>query len=90
MTFAILQLIGGFILVASYLPQIIKIHKTKSSQDISLMFTGLVVAGVGFSLFYSTWLLVVKQEPWVFITNVITLIEATWLFIVALHYKKKC
>lgn len=44
--FDLLQLIGGFIIVAGYIPQIRQIKKTRNVEGISLTFwSWLVVAG---------------------------------------------
>lgn len=46
-------IIGGFIVVSSYLPQIVKLLKTKSSKDISSLFMFFIMLGTFFLMVYS-------------------------------------
>ncbi len=44
--FDLIQLVGGVILTAGYVPQIVKILKTKSARDLSLSMFGMVLFGL--------------------------------------------
>lgn len=48
--------IGGSIIVASYIPQIMKIVKTKSAGDISLTFVFFIMAGSLLLTIYSAYI----------------------------------
>lgn len=49
-------IIGGFIVVCSYLPQIIILYKTKSSKDISSLFVFFIMLGTLFLMIYSFYI----------------------------------
>lgn len=84
------QLIGGIILTAGYIPQIIKTFKTKSVNDISLQYYGLIVIGVLLMEMYAIYQAVVNHAAGMFlITNSMALICCTTMFILVAKYRTK-
>ncbi|MDO8558745.1 MAG: SemiSWEET transporter [bacterium] len=80
----ILGLIAGALTTASFLPQLIKIWKSKSSKDISLgMF---IVFCFGVSLWFVYGILI-NALP-VIIFNVITFILALAILTLAIKYRR--
>lgn len=85
------QLVGGFILTAGYLPQIAKTIRTKSVDDISLQYYGLVCLGVSLMELYALYQVLVNHVAGMFLaTNTMALACcSTMLFLVAKYRKKK-
>lgn len=84
------QLIGGFILTAGYLPQIRKTLKTKSVDDISLSYYGLIVLGVSLMEIYGAYQFFVNKAAGMFlITNTMALACCLTMFILVAKYRKK-
>lgn len=56
-------IIGGVIVVFSYVPQIIKLYKTKSSKDISSLFVFFIMVGtlslMAYSIFISDLIFII-------------------------------
>jgi MtN3 and saliva related transmembrane protein len=75
-------LAAGFLTTLSFLPQALKIHRSRSAQDISPpMFAAL---SVGVSLWLAYGLL--KQDWAIVITNVVTLALAGWILLMKLRF----
>lgn len=84
------QLVGGFILTAGYLPQIIKTFKTKSVDDISLQYYGLVCLGVSLMEFYALYQVFVNHVAGMFLaTNTMALACCSTMFFLVFKYRKK-
>ena len=65
-------LAAGLLTTAAFVPQVVKIWKTKSARDISLHTFALFTLGVGLWLAYG----IVKQEPPIIFWNAVTLVLA--------------
>ncbi len=79
----ILGLLAGTLTTFSFLPQVIKTWKTKSTKDISLGMFVTFCAGVFLWLLYG---IVIHDLP-VIITNFVTLILASSILWMKLKYK---
>lgn len=76
---AMLQIIGGVVLVVSYLPQLKQIWKTRSTQDINILFPVAVVIGVGLMEPYA---ISVAKTAWAYtVTNSVSVFFAASLLI---------
>ncbi|MDQ0194198.1 PQ-loop domain-containing transporter [Paenibacillus wynnii] len=74
MVFELLQLIGGFILASGWVPQILKIVKTKSVTDLSAKSFWLVFIGIAFMEIYAVNLVVQGVGIAFLITNTLSLL----------------
>ncbi|MFD2698917.1 PQ-loop domain-containing transporter [Paenibacillus shunpengii] len=74
MVFEFLQLIGGFILASGWIPQIMKIVKTKSVKDLSVNSFWLVFLGIALMETYAIHLVVQGVGVAFLITNSLSLI----------------
>lgn len=88
--FNLLQFIGGIILSVGYIPQIIKILKTKSVQDFSRIYVGGIFTGVLFMEAYAVYMWFVMHTAGAFmITNTISLLlSGLEFFLIFLYYNK--
>lgn len=89
--FNLLQFCGGVILSVGYLPQIIKIIKTKSVRDFSLVYLTGIFTGILFMEAYAIYMYFVMHTAGAFfVTNTIAMIlSGTELALVLYHWKKK-
>ncbi len=53
MDLEILGLLGGLLVTISLLPQVIKSYKTKSTKDISIVYTIILMAGLALWVLYA-------------------------------------
>lgn len=85
--FNLLQLIGGFILAVGYLPQIIKIGKTKSVRDFSRIYLGGIFTGIVFMEAYALYMFFVQGTAGAFLaTNTISFILSGIEFTMVMLY----
>ncbi|PEF03562.1 hypothetical protein COM97_26500 [Bacillus thuringiensis] len=89
--FNLLQFIGGLILSVGYIPQIIKIIKTKSVRDFSLIYLTGIFTGILFMEAYAVYMYFVMHTAGAFmITNTIAMIlSGTELALVLYHWNKQ-
>ncbi|PFI26715.1 hypothetical protein COK07_29095 [Bacillus thuringiensis] len=89
--FNLLQFIGGVILSVGYIPQIIKIIKTKSVRDFSLIYLTGIFTGILFMEAYAVYMYFVMHTAGAFmITNTIAMIlSGTELALVLYHWNKQ-
>ena len=80
----ILGLMAGACTVTSFLPQVIKVWRTKSVKDISLGMYALLIIGISLWLIYG---LVVGAMS-IIITNFCTLTLISFIFALKLKYGK--
>jgi len=86
--FDTLQLIGGIILTSGYIPQIIKVIRTKSARDLSLSMFGMVLIGLVLMEVYAINL-ATQNVGWAFlITNSGGLIASIILCTLIIIYGK--
>ncbi|XQD02752.1 PQ-loop domain-containing transporter (plasmid) [Bacillus subtilis] len=82
-----LQLIGGLILAVGYLPQIIKIIKTKSVRDFSLIYLGGIFTGIVFMEAYAVYMFFVQGTAGAFFaTNTVSFILSGTEFLLVLIF----
>jgi MtN3 and saliva related transmembrane protein len=87
--FDTIQLIGGIILSAGYIPQIYKILVTKSAKDLSLQMFGMILFGLVCMELYAINL-AAHNVGWAFlITNSLGLIASLILCILIMIYGKR-
>ena len=79
-----LGLIGGFLTTICYVPQIIRIIKLKSAQDISLPFTTMLLVGV---IIWFVYGIILKLVP-IIVWNGIGMIICFTLLLSKLKYGK--
>lgn len=76
-------MVGGFLTTISFLPQVIKVWKTRSTKDISLIMFVLFTIGVFFWLLYGIFM-----NAWpIILANGMTLILACIIIVFKLLYK---
>lgn len=78
-------LIGGFCTTISFIPQVLKIWKTRSVKDISLTMFLIFTFGVVNWLVYGC---VIKEVP-IILANLITLLLCLLIIIGLLKFKKR-
>lgn len=83
--FDALQLAGGIILSVGYIPQIIKLIKTKSSRDFNLKTFLMVLLGITFMEVYAVNLTMNGSGAMFLVTNTMSLIIQ--IVLVTLIYK---
>ncbi|UTV34907.1 PQ-loop domain-containing transporter [Bacillus altitudinis] len=89
--FNMLQLIGGLILAVGYIPQIIKIIKTKSVRDFSRIYIGGIFIGIVFMEAYAVYMFFVQGTAGAFFaTNTVSFIlSGTEFFLVNLYWNRQ-
>lgn len=88
--FSTLQFIGGIILSIGYIPQIVKIIKTKSVKDFSMLYLGGVFVGIVFMEAYAIYMyFFLGQAGAFFATNTISTILSGTEFALVLYFTKK-
>jgi MtN3 and saliva related transmembrane protein len=83
------QLIGGFILTLSAIPQIVRILRTKSAKDFSLISYLLTDLGIFLMELYAIGLAVNKAEYAFVITNSFALFTALVMTYLIIRYGRK-
>ena len=78
-------MVAGICTTISFLPQVLKIWKTKSVNDISLLMFLIFTFGVANWLIYG---LIIKEIP-IILANTLTLILCLLILIGILKFKKK-
>lgn len=90
--FAMLQLIGGIILSIGYIPQLIKIFKTRSVSDFSKLYLGAIFFGICLMELYAVYFFIglhVQAMMMFFITNTLSTILSGIEFFAVLVFSKK-
>lgn len=73
--FGIFQLIGGIILSVGYIPQIVQIFRTKSSEGLNFKSFGMIFAGILLYEIYAISLVVINASGHMYlITNSISVL----------------
>lgn len=72
-TLTIIGYCAGFLTTLAFLPQVIKVYKTDSTKDISLLMFSMMCAGITLWLYYGIQL----DEMPIILTNAITLVLAS-------------
>jgi len=79
----ILGLIAGTCTTAAFLPQLVKIWKTKSTRDISLLMYVVICTGILLWLIYGV---IIDSVP-VILANAVTLVIAAMILILKIRYR---
>jgi MtN3 and saliva related transmembrane protein len=80
---AALGLMAGGLTTASFVPQVTKIWKTKSAEDVSLVMFIAFCVGVGLWLTYG----IIKKDWAILLTNGVTLLLGLAILAMKLKYK---
>lgn len=86
--FDILQLLGGIILSVGYIPQIIKLIKTKSATDFNIKTFLMVWIGIFFMEIYAVDLALGGNGLMYLVTNTMSLLVQSILVVLILKYRK--
>lgn len=86
--FDFLQLLGGVILSVGYIPQIIKLIKTKSAADFNIKTFVMVWIGIFFMEIYAVDLAVGGNGLMYLVTNTMSLLVQSILVVLILKYRK--
>jgi MtN3 and saliva related transmembrane protein len=85
MSFAdLLGLLAGTLTTIAFVPQVLKIYRTKSGRDISGRMIALFTAGVGLWLVYG---LLIASTPIIF-ANTVTLVLAVAIIVLKVRYSR--
>ena len=82
MSIGIIGFIAGAVVTLSYIPQIIRVFRLKSSHEISLPFTVLLLAGISLWLAYG----VAKKDVPIILWNAVGALQAALLLYAKLKY----
>lgn len=88
MIFNLLQLIGGIILSVGYIPQIVKLIKTKSSKDFDIKTFVLCFVGIFLMEIYAVSLVVNGSGDMFLVTNTMSLLIQLIMVILIKKYSK--
>lgn len=86
--FDFLQLLGGIILSVGYIPQIIKLIKTKSASDFNIKTFVMVWVGIFFMEIYAVNLAIGGNGLMYLVTNTMSLLVQSVLVALILKYRK--
>ncbi len=77
--------LAGLLTTIAFLPQLLKVYRSKSAKDISLPMFLLFTSGVLLWFLYGVFL----REPPIMITNAVTFILAVTILALKLRYDKQ-
>jgi MtN3 and saliva related transmembrane protein len=83
---SILGFAAGFILIIAYVPQVFKTIKTKSTKDISLLFTILIFTGDVLWIIYG---IIINSSPLILTNSVLAILISPILIIKVKNDLKK-
>ncbi len=84
MSIGLLGFIAGAVVTLSYIPQIYRVFRLKSSHEISLPFTVLLLAGISLWLAYG----IVKKDAPLILWNAVGALQAALMLYAKLKYGK--
>lgn len=88
--FGIFQLIGGIILSIGYIPQIVQIFRTKSSEGLNFKSFGMIFAGILLYEIYAISLVVINDSGHMYlITNSISMLLSGSMCLLINFFAKK-
>jgi MtN3 and saliva related transmembrane protein len=79
----ILGYIAGSLTTLAFLPQLIKVIKTRSTKDISLVMFAVICVGISLWLLYG----ILINSPPIIGANIVTLIIAGTILVLKIKYK---
>lgn len=74
---------AGFLTTIAFIPQVVKIWKSKSAKDVSLPAFATFTAGLAIWIAYG----VVKQDPPIVLWNVVTIALAIAILVMKVRYR---
>lgn len=83
MTALIIGFVAGFLCMISFLPQVIKIFRTKQAKDLSLMTFSFFTLGVFFWLLYG---ILIKSVP-IIATNIFMTLLSFLIVVMKIKYR---
>lgn len=88
--FGIFQLIGGVIMSVGYIPQIVQMLRTKSSEGLNFKSFGMIFAGIALYEIYAVALVVIDGSGYMYlITNsVSTLLSGLMCLLIKVYEKR--
>ena len=84
MSIGFIGFIAGAVVTLSYIPQIVRVFRMKSSHEISLPFTVLLLAGISLWLAYG----IAKRDGPLILWNAVGAVQAALLLYAKLKYGK--
>lgn len=89
--FGIFQLIGGVIMSVGYIPQIVQMLRTKSSEGLNFKSFGMIFAGIALYEIYAVSLVVIDGSGHMYlITNsVSTLLSGLMCLLIKVYEKRE-
>lgn len=89
--FGIFQLIGGVIMSVGYIPQIVQMFRTKSSEGLNFKSFGMIFAGIALYEIYAVALVVIDGSGHMYlITNsVSTLLSGLMCLLIKVYEKRE-
>ena len=85
----IMQLAGGIILSVGYIPQIVRIIKTKSVDDFSFQYLFYMVLGIGLMEVYAVYNALQGSAIMFLVTNTLSLLTSSTMLVLYFIYRKK-
>ena len=79
----LLGLVAGFLTTVAFVPQVLRIWKTRSAKDVSLPTFLAFALGVALWMVYG----IVKQEPPIILWNAVTLALAAAIVVMKLKFR---
>jgi MtN3 and saliva related transmembrane protein len=76
---------AGFLTTIAFIPQVLKIWKSKSAEDVSFATFAAFTVGVVLWLLYG----IARQEPPIIIWNSVTLVLAIAILVMKVKYKAR-
>lgn len=89
--FGIFQLIGGVIMSVGYIPQIVQMLRTKSSEGLNIKSFGMIFAGIALYEIYAVSLVIIEGSGHMYlITNsVSTFLSGLMCLLIKVYEKRK-
>ncbi len=78
----IMGFVAGICTTSAFLPQVLKIQKTKQTKDISLIMYSVLTTGI---VLWCTYALINRDWP-LAIANAVTLVLAGWILFLKIRY----
>lgn len=76
---------AGFLTTIAFVPQVVKIWKSKSAEDVSLPAFATFTVGIGAWIVYG----IVKNDPPIILWNVVTLLLAAAILVMKVRFRQE-
>lgn len=84
-----LQMIGGLVLAAAYIPLVIMLLKNKTAKNQSIMYWITLVTGLSMFEFYAIYLAITEHLYPYAISQTVNLLPAIFVLSLVIKYKRK-